>query len=62
MAAVLSAGDSLAGPYALAPGPFLDGDARGRHYAGKILTTEDGPRYFRFPLTGPDATFCRLRQ
>ena len=35
-------GEEPLGPWKIAPGPFLDGSAKGRRYAGRILETEDG--------------------
>ena len=49
-------GPSPLGPWTIAPGPFLDGTAEGRRYAGRILETDDGLMFLGFLRTG-DAGF-----
>jgi len=49
--------DDPRGPWSIAPGPFLDGDATGSRYAARLVETEDGIFEMAFLGTGPDGTF-----
>lgn len=47
-------GDSPRGPWAIAPGPFLDGALPCRRYAARIVETPDGLRIMGFADGGKD--------
>ncbi len=49
--------DHPAGPWQLAPLPFLDGGNPPRRYAGKIVLLDTGPALMAFDHTGPDGRF-----
>lgn len=46
--------DDPLGPWQVAPGPFLDGTAEGRRYAGRIVVTGEGPVLMGFLQAGPE--------
>ena len=47
-------GEGPCGPWRLAPGPMLDGQAPGRRYAARIVETEDGKHLLGFLMNDPD--------
>lgn len=49
--------DHPLGPWRLAAGDFFDGALPCRRYAGRIATTDDGPRFMGFIHTTPEAAF-----
>ncbi len=49
--------DDPLGPWSIAPGPFLDGDASGSRYAGRLVETADGLLELAFLGTTADGGF-----